>query len=96
MVRAKPASKYSGQSGTAGGYAQLKRKKEEAELGKRQAEMEVKDVKEEKKKLEEEVKRLKKEKEEVEAELKKEKEEHQKLKGVASLLSSAKRLQGDM
>ena len=46
MVRRKPASCYSSQSGTSGGYAEMKRKKQVADVTRRRLEMQVKDLKE--------------------------------------------------
>ncbi len=56
MPRSKPAAHYHNQSGTSGGYAALKHKKQTAELAKRRLEMVVKDLKDDKKAVENEKK----------------------------------------
>ena len=109
MVRGKPAGCYSSQSGASGGYAELKRKKEVAEVEKRRLEIKVKDLIEEKKLLEEEKKKveednvnlkkevdiLRRDKDEVQERLEKEKEEKQRLRQISGVLSAAKRLSGE-
>jgi predicted nucleic acid-binding Zn-ribbon protein len=56
MPRSKPAAHYQNQSGTSGGYAALRHKKQTAELAKRRLEMVVKELKDDKKAVENEKK----------------------------------------